>query len=70
MAGGGEHGTEGSGAILAAFLANMGIGAAKLVGFVITGSSSLLAEAIHSVGSGPWRSGCCWWRSPRSWRAR
>lgn len=49
MAGGGEHGTESSGAILAAFLANMGIGVAKLIGFLITGSSSLLAEAIHSV---------------------
>lgn len=49
MAGGAEHGTESTGAILAAFLANIGIGAAKLVGFLITGSSSLLAEAIHSV---------------------
>ena len=50
MAGGGEHGsTESSGAILAAFLANMGIAVAKGIGFLITGSSSLLAEAIHSV---------------------
>jgi cation diffusion facilitator family transporter len=45
--GGGEH--ESGGAILAAFLANMGIAAAKFVGFLITGSSSLLAESIHSV---------------------
>jgi cation diffusion facilitator family transporter len=43
------HGQESTGAILAAFLANMGIAATKFVGFVITGSSSLLAEAIHSV---------------------
>ena len=46
--GGGGHG-ESTGAILAAFLANMGIATTKFVGFVITGSSSLLAEAIHSV---------------------
>jgi cation diffusion facilitator family transporter len=46
--GGGGHG-ESTGAILAAFLANMAIAATKFVGFVITGSSSLLAEAIHSV---------------------
>jgi cation diffusion facilitator family transporter len=43
------HGHESGGAILAAFLANMGIAATKFVGFVITGSSSLLAESIHSV---------------------
>src|SRR3954470_22831891 len=45
----GDDGHETGGAILAAFLANMGIAATKVVGFVITGSSSLLAEAIHSV---------------------
>ena len=39
----------GSRAIIAAFLANMGIAAAKFVGFLITGSSSLLAESVHSV---------------------
>jgi cation diffusion facilitator family transporter len=48
MAGSGE-GHESGGAILAAFLANMGIAATKFVGFLITGSSSLLAESIHSV---------------------
>src|SRR4051795_10824193 len=48
MAGGGD-GHESGGAILAAFLANMGIAATKFVGFLITGSSSLLAESIHSV---------------------
>lgn len=42
-------GNESSGAILAAFLANAGIAVAKFVGFLITGSSSLLAESIHSV---------------------
>ena len=42
-------GGESTGAILAAFLANVGIAVAKFAGFVITGSSSLLAEAIHSV---------------------
>src|SRR3954462_620173 len=48
MAHGGD-GDESTGAIAAAFAANMGIAATKLVGFLITGSSSLLAEAIHSV---------------------
>ncbi|MYR08835.1 cation diffusion facilitator family transporter [Gordonia sp. SID5947] len=36
-------------AIIAALLANAGIALAKFVGFLITGSSSLLAEAVHSV---------------------
>lgn len=36
-------------AIVAALLANAGIAAAKFVGFLITGSSSMLAEAVHSV---------------------
>src|SRR3954452_19540184 len=48
MAGPGD-GKESTGAILAAFLANMGIAAAKFIGFLITSSSSLLAESIHSV---------------------
>ena len=45
MAGGG-HGTK---AVVAALFANAGIAVAKLVGFVITGSASMLAESIHSV---------------------
>ena len=45
MAGGG-HGTK---AVIAALFANMGIAVSKFVGFVITGSASMLAEAIHSV---------------------
>jgi len=36
-------------AILAAFLANLGVAAAKFLGFFFTGSASLLAEALHSV---------------------
>jgi cation diffusion facilitator family transporter len=36
-------------AIIAALLANLGIAIAKSVGYVFTGSSSMLAEAIHSV---------------------
>jgi len=36
-------------AIVAALLANAGIAIAKFIGFAITGSSSMLAEAVHSV---------------------
>lgn len=39
----------GSKAIVAAFFANLGIAISKFVGFWFTGSSSMLAEAIHSV---------------------
>lgn len=38
----------GTKAIIAAFLANLGIAIAKVVGFLFTGSSSMLAESIHS----------------------
>jgi cation diffusion facilitator family transporter len=48
MAGAGD-GHESTGAILAAFLANVGIAVTKFAGFLITGSASLLAESIHSV---------------------
>lgn len=42
--------TEGSTrAIVAALAANAGIAVAKFVGFAITGSSSMLAEGVHSV---------------------
>jgi cation diffusion facilitator family transporter len=36
-------------AIVAAFLANLGIAIAKFVGFAFTGAASMLAEAVHSV---------------------
>jgi cation diffusion facilitator family transporter len=39
----------GTKAILAALGANAGIAIAKFVGFLITGSSSMLAESVHSV---------------------
>ena len=35
-------------AIVAAFAANLGIAASKLVAFLFTGAASMLAEAIHS----------------------
>lgn len=35
-------------AIIAAFLANLAIAIAKLVGFFLTGAASMLAEAVHS----------------------
>ena len=41
-----EGGTK---AIVAALLANLGIAVTKFVAFLLTGSSSMLAEAIHSV---------------------
>ena len=36
-------------AIIAALIANLGIAVAKFAGFLFTGSSSMLAESIHSV---------------------
>jgi cation diffusion facilitator family transporter len=45
MAGGG-HGSK---AVVAALLANLGIAVSKFFGYAITGSGSMLAEAIHSV---------------------
>ncbi|MGH3998828.1 MAG: cation diffusion facilitator family transporter, partial [Pseudonocardiaceae bacterium] len=39
----------GTKAIIAALLANAGIAVAKFIGYGITGSSSMLAEAVHSV---------------------
>src|SRR5262245_43443611 len=41
--------THGTRAIVAALAANLGIAATKFLAFVLTGSSSMLAEAIHSV---------------------
>jgi cation diffusion facilitator family transporter len=41
--------SDGATAILAAFAANLGIAIAKFVGFVVTGSSSMLSESIHSL---------------------
>ncbi len=39
----------GTKAIIAALLANAGIAVAKFIGYFVTGSSSMLAEAVHSV---------------------
>lgn len=46
MSAGGEHGTK---AVVAALIGNLGIAAAKIVGFLLTRSASLLAEAVHSI---------------------
>ncbi|MGQ0482643.1 MAG: cation diffusion facilitator family transporter [Pseudonocardia sp.] len=40
---------SGTKAIVAALLANAGIAVAKFIGFLVTGSSSMLAESVHSV---------------------
>ncbi|MEO6317604.1 MAG: cation diffusion facilitator family transporter [Acidimicrobiales bacterium] len=40
------HGTK---AVVAALVANAGIAVAKFAGFLITGSTSMLAESVHSV---------------------
>jgi cation diffusion facilitator family transporter len=45
----GVSGGGGKTAIIAALLANAGIAVAKFIGFLITGSSSILAESVHSV---------------------
>jgi cation diffusion facilitator family transporter len=42
----GGHGTK---AVVVALLANLGIAVAKFVGYLVTGASSMLAEALHSV---------------------
>jgi hypothetical protein len=42
----GGHGTR---AVIAALLADLGIAVAKFIGFLLTGASSMLAEAFHSV---------------------
>jgi cation diffusion facilitator family transporter len=47
--GGGEGGHGSSTAIVAALLANLGIAVAKFAAFLVTGASSMLAEAIHSL---------------------
>jgi cation diffusion facilitator family transporter len=36
-------------AVFAAFAANLGIAVAKFVAFLVTGSASMLAEAVHSL---------------------
>jgi cation diffusion facilitator family transporter len=49
---GAEHADGGHGgtkAIIAALLANVGIAISKFFAFLVTGASSMLAEAIHSV---------------------
>ena len=42
-------GSSSTRAILAAFFANLGIAVSKFVAFIVTGSSSMLAESIHSA---------------------
>ena len=46
---GGAHGESGRAAVVAAMTANLAIAVMKFVAWLLTGASSLLAEAIHSV---------------------
>ena len=46
---GGVSANGGTKAIIAALLANLGIAVTKFVAWLLTGSSSMLAESIHSV---------------------
>jgi cation diffusion facilitator family transporter len=48
-AAGGHGGGHGTRAIVAALLANIGIAISKFIAYLVTGASSMLAEAIHSV---------------------
>ena len=48
----------GTKAVVAALLANTGIAITKFIAFVLTGISSMLAEAIHSVADAG-NQGCC-----------
>jgi len=41
--------SEGSRAVIAALLANLGIAVSKFVAFFFTGSSSMLSESMHSI---------------------
>ncbi|MGI9033932.1 MAG: cation diffusion facilitator family transporter [Acidimicrobiales bacterium] len=45
----GEQDEGGRRVIVAAFLANLGIAVAKLVGFAFTGAASMMAEGVHSL---------------------
>src|SRR3979409_1647983 len=54
----------GTRAILAALAANAGIAVAKFIGFLITGSSSMLAESVHSVADTS-NQGLLLWGPPR-----
>src|SRR5690348_9991988 len=49
MSGGDVSASGGNKAIIAALAANAGIALAKFVGYLITGSSSMLAESVHSL---------------------
>ncbi|HZD22911.1 MAG TPA: cation transporter [Acidimicrobiia bacterium] len=51
--------TEGTKAVLAAMLANVGIAVAKFVVYLVTGSASMLAESIHSVADTSNQGLCC-----------
>lgn len=44
-----DNSGHGTGAVIAALLANLAVAAAKFVAFAFTSSSSMLAEAVHSV---------------------
>ena len=52
-----HSGHTGSGAIFAALGANLGIAVLKFIAYLLTRSSSMLAEAIHSVADSGTKNG-------------
>ena len=60
----------GTRAIIAAFFANLGIAIAKFIGFLFTGSASMLSESLHSAADAGNQGLLLFGRKPRRPQAR